>query len=163
MSILLFSVFLAKGRLRSVLLPDRYIPYMSLYLQIIVNIWKHGLHCFLCLKIVPVFLNRDLPNMFDLFFCSCWSMTKDNESRAHFLLVYGSQTGQAKAIAEEFEQMAIAKGLSPNLVCFSQYDKKVWLLQRGCLHIFSGLVNMIKRIELSCETCLDSKTTMMLM
>jgi len=51
-------------------------------------------------------------------------MTKDNEHRGHFLLVYGSQTGQSKAIAEELAQTASSKGLSPNLMCFSQYEKK---------------------------------------
>jgi len=53
-------------------------------------------------------------------------MTKGGE-KGHFLLVYGSQTGQAKAIAEEFQQTAADKGLSPTLYCFSQYEKKVEL------------------------------------
>ena len=54
-------------------------------------------------------------------------MTKGSD-KGHFLLVYGSQTGQAKAIAEEFQQTAADKGLSPALHCFSQYEKKVELL-----------------------------------
>jgi len=53
-------------------------------------------------------------------------MTKGSD-KGHFLLVYGSQTGQAKAIAEEFQQTASDKGLSPALYCFSQFEKKVKL------------------------------------
>jgi len=53
-------------------------------------------------------------------------MTKGGDN-SRFLLVYGSQTGQAKAIAEEFEQTAADKGLSPALHCFSEYEKKVEL------------------------------------
>jgi sulfite reductase alpha subunit-like flavoprotein len=52
------------------------------------------------------------------------NMTKDNQ-KGHFLLVYGSQTGQAKAIAEELSETASSRGLAPNLVCFGQYEKKV--------------------------------------
>jgi len=55
-------------------------------------------------------------------------MTKGSERDGHFLLVYGSQTGQAKAIAEEFQQTTEDKGLSPALHCFSQFEKKVDLL-----------------------------------
>jgi len=51
-------------------------------------------------------------------------MTKGND-KGHFLLLYGSQTGQAKAIAEEFQQTTADKGLSPALYCFSQFEKKV--------------------------------------
>lgn len=51
-------------------------------------------------------------------------MTKGKD-KGHFLLVYGSQTGQAKAIAEELQQTASDKGLSPALHCFSQFEKKV--------------------------------------
>lgn len=50
-------------------------------------------------------------------------MTKGGDG--HFLLLYGSQTGQAKAIAEEFQQTTADNGLSPALYCFSQYEKKV--------------------------------------
>jgi len=55
-------------------------------------------------------------------------MTKVGEKDRHFLLVYGSQTGQAKAIAEEFQQTTADKGLSPALFCFSQFEKKVDVL-----------------------------------
>ena len=51
-------------------------------------------------------------------------MTKDSD-KGHFLLVYGSQTGQAKSIAEEFQQTTADRGLSPALFCFSQFEKKV--------------------------------------
>jgi len=51
-------------------------------------------------------------------------MTKGND-KGHFLLVYGSQTGQAKAIAEELHQTASDRGLAPALYCFSQFEKKV--------------------------------------
>jgi len=53
-------------------------------------------------------------------------MTKGSD-KGHFLLVYGSQTGQAKAIAEEFQQTTADRGLSPALYCFSQFEKKVKL------------------------------------
>jgi len=54
----------------------------------------------------------------------CLRMTIGSD-KGHFLLVYGSQTGQAKAIAEEFQQTTSDKGLSPALYCFSQFEKKV--------------------------------------
>ena len=43
----------------------------------------------------------------------------------HFLLVYGSQTGQAKAIAEELAETAASQGLKPDLHCLSLTEKKV--------------------------------------
>lgn len=55
-------------------------------------------------------------------------MTKDSDPDGHFLLVYGSQTGQAKAIAEEFNETAIGEGLKPQLFCLSLYEKQVWLI-----------------------------------
>ena len=42
-----------------------------------------------------------------------------------FLLVYGSQTGQAQAISEEIRDRAVQKGLQPELHCLSQSEKKV--------------------------------------
>lgn len=45
--------------------------------------------------------------------------------RRRFLLVYGSQTGQAKAIAEEIEERARERGFHPDLHCLSQTEKKV--------------------------------------
>ena len=50
-------------------------------------------------------------------------MTKSKEG--HFLLLYGSQTGQAQAIAEEFSEKATQAGLSPELHCLSTTEKKV--------------------------------------
>ena len=43
----------------------------------------------------------------------------------HYLLLYGSQTGQAKAIAEEIFQRSSEHGLQPDLHCLSMTDKKV--------------------------------------
>ena len=42
-----------------------------------------------------------------------------------FLLLYGSQTGQAKAIAEEIAEKAETFQLHADLHCFSQTEKKV--------------------------------------
>jgi len=42
-----------------------------------------------------------------------------------FLLVYGSQTGQAQAIAEEVAERAEKLGLEPSLHCFSRIEKEV--------------------------------------
>lgn len=42
-----------------------------------------------------------------------------------FLLLYGSQTGQAKAIAEEICEHAGQHGLLAELHCLSETDKKV--------------------------------------
>ena len=44
-----------------------------------------------------------------------------------FLLVYGSQTGQAQAISEEIRDRAVEKGFQPDIHCLSQADKKVSL------------------------------------
>ena len=56
-------------------------------------------------------------------------MMNSSVSNGRFLLLYGSQTGQAKAIAEELSETAFSRGLIPNLFCFSQYEKKV------CIHV----------------------------
>ena len=50
-------------------------------------------------------------------------MTKGNQGR--FLLLYGSQTGQAKAIAEEIYENSPNHGLQPEMHCLSMTDKKV--------------------------------------
>ncbi|XP_064397709.1 methionine synthase reductase-like isoform X2 [Halichondria panicea] len=47
--------------------------------------------------------------------------TKDEEKK--FLLVFGSETGQAKAIAEIIRDKALERGLLPDTLCFSQYNK----------------------------------------
>ena len=46
-------------------------------------------------------------------------------TRKQFLLLYGSQTGQAQAIAEEIRDRAVERDLVPNLYCLSQTEKKV--------------------------------------
>jgi sulfite reductase alpha subunit-like flavoprotein len=42
-----------------------------------------------------------------------------------FTILYGSQTGQAKAIAEEIYEQAEGYDLKAKLLCFSTTDKKV--------------------------------------
>jgi len=42
-----------------------------------------------------------------------------------FLLLYGSQTGQAQAIAEEIAEKATQHNLDADLFCLSQIEKKV--------------------------------------
>jgi methionine synthase reductase len=42
-----------------------------------------------------------------------------------FLLLYGSQTGQAQSIAEEIYRQAIEKGYKPDIHCLSMSEKKV--------------------------------------
>ena len=49
--------------------------------------------------------------------------TKQNR----FLLLYGSQTGQAKAIAEEIAEKAAGNQLHADIHCFSLTEKKVTL------------------------------------
>ena len=45
-----------------------------------------------------------------------------------FLLLYGSQTGQAEAIAERLRDLARDRGLAPDMYCVSQSEKKVGIL-----------------------------------
>lgn len=45
-----------------------------------------------------------------------------------FLLVYGSQTGQAQAICEEIRDRAVERGFQPDIHCLSQTEKKVCYL-----------------------------------
>ena len=42
-----------------------------------------------------------------------------------FLLLYGSQTGQAQAIAEQIRDEATARGLKPDLHCLDKSEKEV--------------------------------------
>ena len=51
------------------------------------------------------------------------TMTKHPSNR--FLLLYGSQTGQAEAIAEEISETAEKHGLVADLHCLSMTEKKV--------------------------------------
>ncbi len=56
----------------------------------------------------------------------CYRMTADVQNEeGRFLLVYGTETGQAKAIAEIIRDKAVEKGLHPVTFCFSQSDKGV--------------------------------------
>ena len=50
-------------------------------------------------------------------------MPVNRENR--FLLLYGSQTGQAKAIAEEISEKAVEKNLHADIHCLSMTEKKV--------------------------------------
>ena len=45
--------------------------------------------------------------------------------KKRFLLLYGSQTGQAQAIAEDICKKAQKRGFIPELHCMSQSDKNV--------------------------------------
>lgn len=45
------------------------------------------------------------------------------ESKRRFLLLYATQKGQAKAIAEEICQQAGAHGLEADMHCISEMDK----------------------------------------
>lgn len=48
---------------------------------------------------------------------------RDGEGR--FLLLYGSQTGQAEAISELIRDGAVTRGLQPELHCLDKSEKKV--------------------------------------
>ncbi|XP_071789021.1 methionine synthase reductase-like [Asterias amurensis] len=60
-------------------------------------------------------------------------MTKGNQGR--FLLLYGSQTGQAKAIAEEIFETSPQHGLDPEMHCLSVTDKKFCIENEKCVVI----------------------------
>lgn len=61
--------------------------------------------------------------------------------KSRFLIIYASQTGQAKAIAEEIVDRALEHNLKPALFCMSLTDKKV----RKCdLYYFNFIVIMLK-------------------
>lgn len=46
-------------------------------------------------------------------------------SESKFLIVYASETGQAKAISEEIADKAVEYGLKPLRFCMSLTDKRV--------------------------------------
>lgn len=46
------------------------------------------------------------------------------EGEKRFLLLYGSQTGQSQAIAEQLRDLACERGLEPDIHCISQSEKK---------------------------------------
>ena len=47
------------------------------------------------------------------------------QSKNDFLILYGSQTGQAQAISEEIFDKAHKEGFSPRRFCLSMIEKKV--------------------------------------
>ncbi|CAG0884753.1 unnamed protein product [Darwinula stevensoni] len=55
-----------------------------------------------------------------------------------FLLIYASQTGQAKAIAEEIASLAPEHGLLPDLHCISLTEKKFDITQERCVVIVTS-------------------------
>lgn len=57
--------------------------------------------------------------------CTCRLAMEEARER-RFLLLYGSQTGQAEAIAEKIRDTARERGLDPDMHCISQSEKKVW-------------------------------------
>lgn len=52
---------------------------------------------------------------------SCWP----SQPKSRFLIVYASETGQAKAISEEIEERALGYGLKPVRFCMSLTDRRV--------------------------------------
>ena len=48
-----------------------------------------------------------------------------SQEKKDFLILYGSQTGQAKAISEEIFDRAYKEGLTPRRFCLSLVEKKV--------------------------------------
>lgn len=49
----------------------------------------------------------------------------EGSSEKQFLLLYGSQTGQAEAISEIIRDQAVAKGFQLELHCLDKSEKKV--------------------------------------
>lgn len=59
-----------------------------------------------------------------------------SEDKKDFLILYGSQTGQAEAISEEIFDRAHKEGLSPRRFCLSLVEKKVFLFSLFWLKAF---------------------------
>ncbi|XP_069769717.1 methionine synthase reductase isoform X8 [Narcine bancroftii] len=59
-----------------------------------------------------------------------WCSTMSLETKYRFLLLYASQKGQAKAIAEEISEKANEKGFFADLYCLSQLEK--FNLEKEC-------------------------------
>lgn len=53
--------------------------------------------------------------------------TQDKTTLTPFLLIYGSQTGQAKAIGEDVAEKAPEHGFTADVRCISESDKSFWL------------------------------------
>ena len=58
------------------------------------------------------------------------------EEQPRFLLIYGTQTGQAKAISEELAERSERAGLVADIHCFSKVDKevKIWISYKWPTH-----------------------------
>lgn len=67
-------------------------------------------------ELIPSFL-------FFIFQCNYSSYSICLEEMRRFLLLYATQQGQAKAIAEEICEKAAAHGFSADLHCISESDK----------------------------------------
>ena len=78
-----------------------------------------------------------------------------------FLLLYGSQTGQAQSICEEIAETASKHGLEAELYCLSQTDKKVrlWVSQTQsiCEEIAETASKHGLEAELHCLSQTDKK------
>lgn len=57
------------------------------------------------------------------------------ESKRRFLLLYATQKGQAKAIAEEIWQQAGAHGFEADMHCMSEMDKVRYSILFWKIHI----------------------------
>lgn len=72
----------------------------------------------------------------------------DATNKKRFLLLYGSQTGQAKSIAEIISEKATKAGLSPDMHCFSESEKGVWLRYLRFLYKWADRVCVCVRVNL---------------
>ncbi|XP_065666396.1 methionine synthase reductase isoform X2 [Hydra vulgaris] len=52
--------------------------------------------------------------------------------KKEFIILYGSQTGQAEAISEEIYEQALKRGFHPARFCLSQIEKKFSLEKESC-------------------------------
>lgn len=66
-------------------------------------------------------IKKEIP--FSVFQCNCCSYSIRLGVMRRFLLLYATQRGQAKAIAEEICEKAVAHGFSADLHCISESDK----------------------------------------
>lgn len=74
------------------------------------------------LQVVTSFKRKSL-FPFSVIQCTCPSCGTCLEVMRRFLLLYATQQGQAKAIAEEICEKAVAYGFSADLHCMSESDK----------------------------------------
>lgn len=80
------------------------------------------------------------PFAFSVFQCDCAGYCSTClEVMQRFLLLYATQQGQAKAIAEEICEKAVAHGFSADLHCMSESDKV-----RGVKHSETYFINCCK-------------------